>query len=100
MQRKVRVLQVGALALVALGALAEPALAESAIGKNVGGEVATWAKALLLGSATLFGLPLIGRQDVKGALVLGAIVLVLGGFVFAPKTVELVINVLWTTFAG
>ena len=95
------------LALVALGAAAvllaaaAPALADtSQIGKNVGDEVRSWATALILGVAALVGLPVLFRRDVNAGLILVLLVIVVGGFVFAPTAVREVIRGLWRAIGG
>ena len=85
-----------ALALVAI----EPALAASDIGKNVGGEVTSWAKGLLLGTAGLVGLPALFRRDVGQGVVIVGIVIIVGGFIYAGPQVEDTITAMWKTVAG
>ena len=98
------VLAMVAVCAIALGALAmdaSPALAApSDVGKNVGDEVRSWATALILGVAALVGLPILFRRDVSGGLVLALLVVVIGGFVFAPGTVRTVIRGLWSAIGG
>jgi cobalamin synthase len=82
-------------------ALAPAAFAEtSEIGKNVGREVRSWATALLFGVAAIVGLPILFRRDVNGGLVLALLVIVVGGFVFAPDAVRRVISGLWKAIGG
>ena len=86
------VLVVVAIALVA----AEPALAQtSEVGKNVGREIKTWASAILLGVAGLLAIPVLSKRDVSGGFVLVLLVVLVGGFVFAPQAVRAVIDGLW-----
>ncbi len=94
--RNIPLLAAGAagVALLVLGG-AEPALAASDLGRNLGNEVRTWATALLLGVAALVAIPVLARRDVNGGLVLALLVLVLGGFAFAPGTVRQVIEEVW-----
>jgi cobalamin synthase len=88
-------------ALLVLALMAAPALAEtSQIGKNVGDEVRSWATALILGVAAIVGLPILFKRDVSGGLVLALLVIVVGGFVFAPTAVRLVIRGLWNAIGG
>ena len=61
----------------------------------LGNEVKTWATALLLGVAALVAIPVLARRDVNGGLVLALLVLVLGGFAFAPGSVKQVIAEVW-----
>lgn len=93
-----------ALALTALLATAGVAYAEPAdtskIGQNLGNEVKSWAKALLLGVACLVGLPALAKRDLSQSLVIATIVIVLGGFIFAGGTVTRVIESLWNTIGG
>jgi hypothetical protein len=83
-------------------ALVEPALAAgtSEIGKNVGREVSSWARAIMLGVAGLVAIPVLAKRDVAGGVVLALLVVIVGGFVFAPGTVESAITGLWHAIAG
>ena len=88
----------GALALVLL---AEPALAQTSdVGRNVGRELKAWATAILLGVAALVAIPVLAKRDVNGGLVLVLLVILVGGFVFAPSEVRTVINGLWRAIGG
>ena len=88
-------------AILALALLAEPALAQtSEVGKNVGREIKTWASAILLGIAGLVAIPVIAKRDVNGGLVLILLVVLVGGFVFAPGEVRTVIDGLWRAIGG
>lgn len=79
----------------------EPAFADtSRVGKNVGDEVESWAKGLLLGVAALVGIPVLFRRDFAGGLVLAMLVIIVGAFVFAPAAVKAVISSLWRSIAG
>jgi len=92
---------VGALTglIVCLGA--DAALATTSnIGRNVGDEVKQWATTLLLAVAALVALPVLARRDVNGGLVLALLVVLLGGFAFAPNAVKEVIGSLWRAIAG
>lgn len=86
----------------ALGALASPAVAASTsqIGRNVGNEVDSWAKALLLGIAGLVAIPVLAKRDVSAGIVLAILVVIVGGFVFAPTTVEHAITGVWNAIGG
>ena len=87
--------------LVLLIAAAAPALADtSEIGRNVGNEVRSWAIALILGVAAIVGLPVLFKRDVTGWLILALLVVVVGGFVFAPTAVRQVIRGLWNAIGG
>ena len=91
----------GAAVLVLLVALAPVALADtSEIGRNVGNEVRSWAIALILGVAAIVGLPVLFKRDVIGGLTLALLVVVVGGFVFAPNAVRQVIRGLWNAIGG
>ena len=86
------------LAVLGLGLMlgADPALAaESKIGEKVGGEVEALATGLFLGVAALVAIPVLSRRDVNGGLVVALLVLILGGFIFAPEAVKAVIADLW-----
>jgi FtsH-binding integral membrane protein len=97
-----RVLWVLAAVLaVSLALAAAPALADTSnIGRNLGNEVRSWATALLFGVAALVGLPILFRRDVNAGLVLVLLVIVVGGFVFAPTAVREVIRGLWQAIGG
>ena len=99
MTRKHVLVSCGAVALAAIAALAAtPAAAlgaTSEIGKNLGDEVKALATALFLGVAALVAIPVLTRRDVNGGLVIALLVLILGGFVFAPGSVKQVVMELW-----
>lgn len=78
----------------------DSALATSEIGKNVGQEITSWGKWLIFGVAALVALPAMARRDMAGILVIAAMVIVAGGFVFAPGAVEDTIVSLWRSFEG
>jgi hypothetical protein len=102
MRRRLILLAVAVLAGAVL-ALALPGVAiadTSEIGRNVGKEVRSWATALILGVAAIVGLPLLFKRDVSGGLVLALLVIVVGGFVFAPTAVRVVIRGLWNAIGG
>ena len=102
MRRPYTLLALMALATAAvLLFAAAPALADtSQIGKNVGDEVRSWATALILGVAALVGLPVLFKRDVNAGLILVLLVIVVGGFVFAPTAVREVIRGLWRAIGG
>ncbi|GAC1317504.1 MAG: hypothetical protein NVSMB25_05250 [Thermoleophilaceae bacterium] len=83
-------------------ALADPALAASTsdIGRNIGREVNSWGKAILLGLAGLLAIPVLAKRDISGGLMLLLLVLIVGGFVFAQGTVEHAITGVWHAVAG
>ena len=89
------------LALAQIAAFAGPALAATSdIGKNIGDEVTTWAKAILLGLVALVAIPTLAKRDVVGGLTLALLAVVVGGFAFAPDTVKGVIAAIWKSIAG
>ena len=51
----------------------------------------------ILAVAGLVTLPILGRRDVNGGVVLAGLVVVLGGFIFAQDMVKHVIVDLWKT---
>ena len=97
MKRRLTWLLVAALFGTAfLAVRAAPALADTSnIGRNVGDEIRSWATALILGVAALVGIPVLLRRDVNGGLVLGLLVIVVGGFVFASAVVRQIIRAIW-----
>ena len=82
-------------------ALAEPATADTSdVGRNLGRELRSWGTALLFGVAALVAIPALFRRDFKEALGILAIVILVGGFVFAPETVRAVLTDLWHVLPG
>jgi hypothetical protein len=97
------VLLIGALIAVVLILVAavDPAVAQTSdVGRNIGREVRTWATAILLGIAGLLAIPVLAKRDVGGGLVLVLLVILVGGFVFAPGAVRSVIDGLWKAIGG
>jgi hypothetical protein len=86
--------------LLALGAVDLALAATSDVGKNVGREIKAWATALLLGVAAIVAIPVLAKRDVNGGLVLVLLVILVGGFVFAPGSVRDVIDGLWRAISG
>ncbi len=76
------------------------AAAASDVGRNVGREIKTWATALLLGVAALVAIPILAKRDVSGGMSLVLLVVLVGGFVYAPGSVKSVIGGLWRAIAG
>ena len=76
------------------------AAAATQFGKNLGDEAKGLAVALFLAVAGLMTLPVIGRRDVNGGLVLVLLVVVLGGFIFAQASVKQVILQLWQSLVS
>jgi hypothetical protein len=97
--RRVRRLMLGttvALLVAAVGAtsaMADP----GQFGKNLGDQVKSLSTGLFLAVAGLVTLPILGRRDVNGGVVLAGLVVVLGGFIFAQDMVKHVIVDLWKT---
>ncbi len=84
-----------------LGLWADPVLAStSQVGKNIGDEVKGLATALFLAVAALVAIPVLTRRDVNGGLVIALLVVLLGGFIFAPGSVKQVIVELWQGLVG
>src|SRR3954447_23291130 len=80
--------------------IADPSLtATSQVGRNVGEELKMWATTLLLVVAALVALPILAKRDVNGGLVLALLVILVGGFAFAPASVKQVITELWHSIA-
>ena len=87
--------------LVLLALWAQPVFAStSQVGKNIGDEVKALATALFLAVAALVAIPVLTRRDVNGGLVIALLVVVLGGFIFAPGSVKQVIVELWKGLVG
>ena len=81
--------------------LVEVAAAQvSDFGKNLGSEVESLAVALFLAVAGLVALPVLGRRDVNGGVVLTLLVVMLGGFVFAQGSVKSVVTDLWQSLVS
>ena len=53
-----------------------------------------------LGIAGLVAIPVLAKRDVNGGLVLVLLVVLVGGFVFAPESVKAVIDGLWRAIGG
>lgn len=86
------------MAVTAASVLSFPtaALAQASdFGENLGNEVESLAIALFLAVAGLVALPVLGRRDVNGGVVLTILVVMLGGFVFAQDSVKSVVTDLW-----
>jgi hypothetical protein len=94
------VLLAAATLVVALLVVVEPALADtSRVGRNLGQEVASWGRNLLLGVAALVGIPVLLRRDFADGIRLLVLVVVVGAFVFATGAVKQVISDLWRSLA-
>ena len=97
MKHRTRAIGASVAALLLLAAItAQQAFAAGAdFGKNLGDQARGLAVALFLAVAGLVALPVLGRRDVNGGVVLVLLVTVLGGFVFAQGSVKQVIVSLW-----
>jgi cobalamin synthase len=85
-----------ASAVVLAVAWAQPAgAAASRFGQNLGDQARGLLVALFLTVAGLVALPVLGRRDVSGGLVVGLLVVILGGFAFAQGSVKQVIVEVW-----
>jgi len=102
MTGRIRALAVAVLTLLGTSALiADTALADaSRFGRNLGNEAKGLAVALFLTVAGLVTLPILGRRDVNGGVVLVLLVIILGGFVFAQGSVKQVITDLWQSLVA
>lgn len=97
-------LAIAVVGMLVLGAVVDPqqalAAATSEIGKRVGNEIKSWATMLLLGVAALVAIPVLAKRDVNGGVVLALLVLLVGGFAFAPESVKRAIESIWRSIAG
>ena len=103
MKKRLALVAVATAGITALAAVGDPAMAlaeTSEIGKRIGNEVRTWATTLLLGVAGLVAIPVLARRDVNGGVVLALLVILVGGFAFAPESVKAAIQSLWRSIAG
>jgi hypothetical protein len=90
-----------ALALVVAAVGATSAIADPGqFGKNLGDQVKSLSTGLFLAVAGVVTLPILGRRDVNGGVVLAGLVVVLGGFIFAQDMVKHVIVDLWQSLQG
>lgn len=90
-----------AFALAIAATFAQTALAETSnFGRNLGDEARGLSVALFLAVAGLVTLPVLGRRDVNGGVVLVMLVIVLGGFIFAQGSVRQVITELWRSLVS
>ncbi|MCW3049803.1 MAG: hypothetical protein JWO74_4087 [Solirubrobacterales bacterium] len=89
------------VAVAAMLVVAPAALASTSnVGKNVGDEIKSWDTALLLSIAGLLAIPVLAKRDVGGGVVLALLVVLVGGFAFAPVAVRTVIESLWRAVSG
>jgi hypothetical protein len=86
--RRRRLLLLAALATVfTLGVLVEPSMAASNVGRNVGNELKALAAAIFLPLAAICALPLLPGRKVGALLGMVVVVVIVGGFIFAPAAI-------------
>lgn len=68
-------------------------------GRNLGNIVKSWGGALLLGVAGLMGLAALAKRNLAEGVTLMAIVVLVGGFIFADDAVKGFVEALWTAVA-
>lgn len=97
--RRLRRLALGTVISLVVAAMgATTAMADPGqFGRNLGDQVKSLSTGLFLAVAGLVTLPILGRRDVNGGVVLAGLVVVLGGFIFAQDMVKNVIVDLWKT---
>ena len=102
MIRRIRAAAGALITLLTTSAFAaDTALADaSRFGRNLGNEAKGLAVALFLTVAGLVTLPILGRRDVNGGVVLVLLVIILGGFIFAQGSVKQVITDLWQSLVA
>ncbi len=69
-------------------------------GRNLGNIVKSWGSALLLGIAGLMGLAALAKRNLAEGLTLLALVVLIGGFIFADDAVKGFVESLWSSVAG
>ena len=84
------------LAIAMLVAGPDLAQAASDTSKKVGEEAKGWLIVLFLVVAGFAALPVLGRLDVGRGFALFLLVVILGGFAFAPGSVRAAINGIWS----
>jgi len=67
-------------------------------GNNVGTIIKSWGAALLLGVAGFMGLAALHKRNVGEGLTLLALVVLVGGFIFADGAVNTFVQSLWGAF--
>jgi cobalamin synthase len=101
MKKSLMMAAIGVAVVAAILAVAPAALASTSnVGKNVGDEIKSWDTALLLSIAGLLAIPVLAKRDVGGGVVLALLVVLVGGFAFAPVAVRTVIESLWRAVSG
>ena len=97
----VRIVRTATATVMLVVAAASPAAAATSdIGKHLGSEIKSWATTLLLGIAALIAIPILAKRDMNGGVVLAMLVLLVGGFAFAPDSVKHAIESLWHSIVG
>jgi hypothetical protein len=95
------ILHMTTVVMLLTGASAPAAFADPAnFGKKLGDQVSSLSTGLFLAVAGLVTLPILGRRDVNGGVVLAGLVVVLGGFIFAQGMVKHVIVDLWQSLSA
>ena len=101
MKTRLMIVVIGIAVAAVMLATAPAALASTSnVGKNIGNEIKAWDTALLLSIAGLLAIPVLAKRDVSGGLVLALLVILVGGFAFAPAAVRTVIESLWHAVSG
>ncbi|HEY4281169.1 MAG TPA: hypothetical protein VGM91_23345 [Conexibacter sp.] len=72
----------------------------SQAGERIGDIVKSWGTALLLSVAGLMGIVALGKRSVGEGLTVLVIVLIVGGFIYAPEQVKGFIQSIWRPLAG
>lgn len=89
------------VAIVVFSVAVEPSFAATSnVGKNLGDEAESWAKALIFPIAALVGLPLLFRRDFAQALMLFALVMIIGSFIYAPSVVRTITSSIAKAIGG
>ena len=87
------------LGLLFVALAATPAFAATTdptqLGKNVGQMFSSWATWIFMGVAALVAIPPLAKRDVGGGVVLVAMCILLGGFVFYQTGMGNLIQGLW-----
>ena len=87
------------LGLLLMALAATPAYAATTdptkLGKNVGQMFSSWATWIFMGVAALVAIPPLAKRDVGGGVVLVAMCILLGGFVFYQTGMGNLIQGLW-----
>jgi hypothetical protein len=69
-------------------------------GTNLGNIVKAWGSALLLGLAGLLGIAALAKRNVGEGLTLMALVVIIGGFLFADGAVKGFVQAIWNAVSG